>query len=185
MYSKNGPRKRSKGLAKQARQRSTCAAAFALLFFVGSLAALDKLRDLQEHFDKESHAAGKVKALDKLIDAEFDEIRRTSAAGDFVAAGLIFEKYRDNVRACFELLKKQLPDADKHSSEYRRLELQTRRGLREIEDTLVTAPPDVHPPLEIVRKDILDMDDELIRLLFPKRTPDPQTVPPPPPEPKP
>jgi hypothetical protein len=35
----------------------------------------------------------------------------------------------------------------------------------------------VRPPLEIVRKDILDMDDELIRLLFPKRTPDPEKVP--------
>ena len=93
-------------------------------------------------------------------------------------AGLTFEKYRDNVRACFELLRKQEPDADKHPNEYRHLELQTRRGIREVEDTLLIAPPEMRPPLEIVRKDILDIDDELIRILFPRRTPEPEKVPP-------
>jgi hypothetical protein len=175
MYWKKWRRKRSKALARHA---FCFAVAWAALFFAGSLAAVDKLADLQERFDKESHAVGKTKALDKLVDAEFEEIRKTSAAGDFVTAGLIFEKYRDNVRACLELLKKQEPDADKHANEYRRLEMQVRRGIREIEDTLVTAPPDVRPPLELVHKDILDMDDELIHLLFPKRTPEPERVPP-------
>jgi hypothetical protein len=151
-------KKRSNGAA---RQWGWCAAISAILLSAASVAAVDKISDLQARFDKETHASGKVKALDKVTDAQFDETRKASAAGDYVNAGLIFEKYRDNVRACLELLKKQ----------------QTRRGLREIEDTLVTAPPDVRPPLEIVRKDILDMDDELIRLLFPKRTPDPEKVP--------
>jgi hypothetical protein len=154
------------------------AAVCVIVFFTGFVVAVDKITDLQARFDRETHVNGKVKALDKLTDAQFDETRKNSAAGDYVGAGLIFEKYRDNVRACLELLKKQEPDADRHPNEYRRLEMQTRRGLREIEDTLVTAPPDVRPPLELVRKDILEMDDELIRLLFPKRTPDPEKVPP-------
>jgi hypothetical protein len=155
-----------------------CGAICVILLLPGFVVAVDKIGDLQAHFDKETHVTGKVKALDKLTDAQFDETRKDSAAGDYVGAGLIFEKYRDNVRACLELLKKQEPDADRHPNEYRRLEMQTRRGLREIEDTLVTAPPDVRPPLELVRKDILEMDDELIRLLFPKRTPEPEKVPP-------
>jgi hypothetical protein len=155
-----------------------CAGLLGILLLARPAAAVDKISDLQAHFDKETRAAGKVKALDKLTDAQFDETRKASADGDYITAGLIFEKYRDNVRACLELLKKQEPDAERHGNEYRRLELQTRRGLREVEDTLVSAPPDVQPPLELVRKDILDMDDELIRILFPKRTPDPQKVPP-------
>ena len=53
-----------------------------------------------------------------------------------------------------------------------------RRGIREVEDTMQVAPPEVQPPLAIVHKDLLDMDDEMIRLLFPKRTPEPQKVPP-------
>ena len=173
MYWKR-PKKRSRGGAALRGFWIACS----LLLFAGVSAGLDRLSDLQGHFDKESHASGKIKALDKLADAQFDAARKAAAAGDFITVGLTMEKYRDNARACFALLKKQEPDADKHPSGYRQLELQTRKGLREIEDTMLTAPPEVQPPLEIVHKDILDMDDELIRLLFPRRSPDPTTVPP-------
>jgi hypothetical protein len=154
------------------------AALYAILLTVGSSSAVDKMAELQQHFDKETHAGSKVKLLDKLADAQFDATRKASAANDFVAVGFIFEKYRDNVRACFDLLKKQEPDADRHPGGYRQLELEVRKGIREVEDALLTAPPEVHPPLEIVHTDIVTMDDELIHLLFPRRTPDPQKVPP-------
>jgi hypothetical protein len=81
-----------------------------------------------------------------------------------------------------ELLKKQEPDADHHPGGYRQLELQLRKGIRELEETRVVAPLDLRPPLELVHKDLIDMDDELIRLLFPRRTKDPEKVPPPPEE---
>jgi len=151
----------------------------------GAATGLDKIGELQEHFDKETHAGGKVKALDKLTAAQFEESRKASAAGDYNSAGVILEKYRDNVRSCFELLKRQEPDVDRHPGGYRQLELQTRRGIREVEDTLLTAPLELRPPLELVLKDILQIDDELIRLLFPRRTPEPQKVPPVPEEGKP
>jgi hypothetical protein len=153
-------------------------ALWAMLLVGGAALAVDRVEELQKSFDKDTHAATKIRTLDKLSDAQFEVTRKAGAAGDFNTVGFTFEKYRDNVRACFDLLKKQEPDADKHSNDYRRLELQTRRGIREVEDALLTAPPEVHPPMEIVRKDILDMDDELIRLLFPKRTADPVKVPP-------
>jgi hypothetical protein len=53
-----------------------------------------------------------------------------------------------------------------------------RQGIREAEDTILVAPEDVRPPLEIVRKDLIDVDDALIRQLFPRRTKDPGKVPP-------
>jgi hypothetical protein len=149
----------------------------AILLIARMGVGLDKLSELQGHFDKETHAGSKIKALEKLGDAQFDTARKASAAGDFNTVGFTMEKYRDNVRACLELLKKQEPDADRHPGGYRQLELQARKGIREVEDALLTAPPEVRPPLEIVHKDMLDMDDELIRLLFPRRTPDPQRVP--------
>jgi hypothetical protein len=151
---------------------------YAMLLMTGAGAGLDRIAELQSHFDKETRAGGKIKVLDKLTEAQFDEARKASAAGDYVNAGLILEKYRDNVRVCLELLKKQEPDADRHSGGYRQLELQTRKGIREVEDIMLTAPGELRPPLEIVHKDILEMDTELIHLLFPRRTPDPQKVPP-------
>jgi len=40
-------------------------------------------------------------------------------------------------------------------------------------------PEPLRPPLQIVRKDLIAIDDELINLLFPRRSKDPVKVPPP------
>jgi hypothetical protein len=166
MYWKR-PKRRNRCGARGATFFSACTVILLTAVFA---TAFDKLGDLQEHFDKDTHAASKVKDLDRLTDAQFEVARKASSDGNFVAAGLVFEKYRDNVRACFDLLRKQEPDADKHSGSYRHLELQVRRGIREVEDTLLTAPLAMRPPLELVHKDLLDVDDQLIRLLFPRQT---------------
>ena len=143
----------------------------------GVVSANDKVKELQDHFDKESHASSKVKSLDRLADAQFESATRAIQANDFSAAGLAFEKYRDNVRVVFDLLKKQEPDVDRHPSGYRQLELQVRKGIREVEEVQSVAPQEMRPPLEIVHKDLIEMDDELIRLLFPRRSRDPEKVP--------
>ena len=133
---------------------------------------------MQTHFDRENHSGAKIKDLQKLGAAEFDAATQASKVGDYLAVGLIFEKYRDNVRQAFELLRKQEPDADRHPRGYRQLELEVRQGIREVEDTLLVTPDDVRPPLEIVRKDLIETDDVLIHLLFPRRTKDPVKAPP-------
>lgn len=139
----------------------------------------EKVSELQSHFDHESHAASKIRILEKLGHAQFASATAAQQAGDFNEIGLICEKFRDNVRAAFELLKKQEPNAEKHDGGYRHLELQTRRGIREVEDLLIIVPQDVRPPIEIVRGDLIQIDDELIRLLFPRRSKDVPATPPP------
>ena len=176
MYWKEWQRKRS---SPKLPRMEVCVLAFAWLILACALAeGADKLKELQDHFDKESHATSKIKALDKLAEAQFEAASKAGQSGNYVAVGLTFEKYRDNVHSAFELLKKQEPDADRHSGGYRQLELQVRRGIREVEDTLMVAPEEMKPPLGIVRQNLLDIDDQLIRLLFPRRTKDPDKVPP-------
>jgi hypothetical protein len=138
--------------------------------------AADKVRELQDHFDHDPHAAGKVKTLNKLGEAQFEAASKAGTDGNYVNVGLIFEKYRDNVRSAFELLKKQEPDADRRPNNYRQLELEVRKGIREVEETIVVVPAEVRPPLQIVRQDLIDADDALIALLFPRRTKDPTKV---------
>jgi hypothetical protein len=178
MSSKNGRRKRNDWRAGRGSRLVVLAGA-ALLSCIVALPAPDKLKELQEHFDRDNHAGSKIKDLQKLGAAEFDAATQASKSNDFVAVGLIFEKYRDNVRQTFELLRKQEPDADRHPGGYRQLELEVRQGIREVEDTLLVTPEELRPPLEIVRKDLIDTDDGLIRLLFPRRTKDPVKAPPP------
>jgi hypothetical protein len=188
MFWKRHRRKRN----KRSPSRELVFAGVSLLLCAGVFAVdpfpVDKLTELQQHFDRESRASGKIKTLDRLSEAQFAAESNLESASNFSEAVLIFEKYRDNLRDAFELLKKQEPDAEKHSTPYRHLELQTRRGIREVEQTLLVAPLELRPPLELVRKDIVEMDDELIRLLFPRRTKIPAKPPEkdaPPPEAKP
>jgi hypothetical protein len=175
MFWKRWPRRKSSGGVRR-WQKLLAGCVFLLGACVVAVAA-DKLKDLQDHFDKDSHAGSKIKSLDKLGDAQFDAAGKCIQANDYVTAGLTYEKYRDNVRATFELLKKQEPDADRHPNGYRQLELQVRKGIRELQEVQLIAPPDLRPPLSIVLKDLIEMDDELIHLLFPRRTRDPDKMP--------
>jgi hypothetical protein len=134
--------------------------------------AQESLAELQAHFDRENNSIKKAKLLVKLGDAEFEESRRAGRAGDNNTVDATMEKFRDNVRAALEALKKQHPDAEKHSNGYRQMEMQVKQGIREVEDSMLVAPAPYKPPLQIVRQDLIAMDDELIQMLFPRRPAD-------------
>ena len=131
--------------------------------------AQQSIADLQTRFDRETNGAKKEKLFEKLGDAQFAETHRAAHQSDFQTVGLQMEKYRDNLRVTLEALKTQHPNAEKHPGPYRNLEIHVREGLRELEDFLIVAPPEYGPPLELVRRDVSKMEDELLHLLFPKR----------------
>jgi hypothetical protein len=139
--------------------------------------AADDLAQLQEKFDRETDGVRKAKLLQKLGDAQFDKEREAAKAGDYTAVGLGMEKYRDNVRAAVEALKKTHPDAEKHSSGYRQLEMHVGKGMREVRDVILAVPEPYRPPMQLVEQDLRDLDSELLRLLFPRR-PGEQKAPP-------
>lgn len=152
--------------------RALLAVLSAALFLASlAFAATEDLATLQARFDK---ATGdrKVKIIEKLADAQIQKERAASQANDFETVGFTFEKFRDNLRAAFEALKKKHPNAVKKPGGYKRLELQNQRALREVSDTLLVAPDVYKPPLQIVQSDMRKMEDELLVLLFPDRPAD-------------
>lgn len=149
-------------------------AAFAAFFFLLSASSVmprpaDTLEQLQEKFDKETDAVRKAKMLQKLGDTQFEKERAATKAGDFVAAGLVMEKYRDNVRAALELLKTKRPQAEKNPNGYKQLEYHTAQGLREVRDVILAMPEQLRPPMQIVENELREMNMELLKLLFPRR----------------
>ena len=154
----------------------------AVVLFVWPPSAAGQLADLQTRFDRESDSGRKVKLLQKVGEAQFEAVRQAEKAGDNSTVGLTLEKYRDNVRAVLEALKKQHPNAEKQPNGYRQLEIQARKGIRELGESLLVAPEPYKPPLEIVRADLAAMDDELLKLLFPNRPLNKKAANPPPPE---
>ena len=141
----------------------------AMLLCAAAGFAADDLGMLQQRFDAERDGVRKAKMLQKLGDAQFAKEREQAKANDYVAVGLVMEKYRDNVRAAVEALKKQHPDAEKHSSGYRQLEIHVAAGIREVQDVILAMPEAYRPPMELVLNDLRATDMELLRLLFPRR----------------
>jgi hypothetical protein len=144
---------------------------FGLLVFLAILppGAAESMADLQARFDRETSGVHKAKLMEKLGEGQLEEARRAGKASDYNAVGLTLEKYRDNVRAAVEALKKQHPDAEKQSNGYRQLEIQVRKGIREVDETLLVSPEAYKPPLQLVRQDLIGMDEELLKMLFPRR----------------
>jgi len=142
-----------------------------LLVFLAFLppGATESMANLQARFDRETNGVHKAKLIEKLGDAQLEEARRSGKAGDYNTVGLTLEKYRDNIRAALEALKKQHPDAEKQSNGYRQLQMHVRKGIREVDETLLVSPEGYQPPLQIVRQDLVGMDEELLKMLFPRR----------------
>jgi hypothetical protein len=132
-------------------------------------AAADKLSELQARFDGEPNGVHKAKMIQKLGDAEFEEAGRAEKSGDYTTVDLLMEKYRDNVRTASQALEKDNPDGERHPNGYKQLEMHVQKGLRQIDELLLVAPPEFKPPLQIVRKDLVDFDDKLLRSLFPRK----------------
>ena len=144
--------------------------ALSVCFFAVVPAAPQSLSDLQAHFDREENPVHKAKMIEKLGDAQFIALHAAEKADDYNAVGVTLEKYRDNVRAALAALKKERPDAERKSGGYRQLQMQLHRGIREVEEALLSATDEFKPPLQLVHQDLIAMNEEMLRLLFPRRT---------------
>jgi len=137
----------------------------------GAALRADKLSELQARFDAETNGVRKAKILQHLGDAEFDEAVRAQKAGDFSTVDLLMEKYRDNVASASAALTREIHDGEHHPGGYKQLEMHVQKGLRELDQYLLEAPDPFKPPLQLVRQDLLRMDDQLLRILFPTHHP--------------
>jgi hypothetical protein len=140
--------------------------------FAADKAALDKTKspgsgELQTRFDHETNSVHKAKLFEKLSDEQLAEVRHASQASDYNAVGTIMEKYRDNARAAVDALKKEHPNADHQLNGYKQLQIHIRRAIRDLKETVLLAPDEFKPPLQLVEHDLSLIDDELLQRLFP------------------
>lgn len=133
------------------------------------LGATEKVSDLQAKFDSESNGVHKARMIERLGDAQFAEASRAERDGNYATVDLILEKYRDNIRAATAALEKDNPDGERHPNGYKQLEMHVQKGLREVDEILLVAPSEFKPPLQLVRQDLLNLDDQLLRSLFPRK----------------
>ena len=137
--------------------------------------------ELQNRFDHETNSVHKAKLFEKLSDEQLAEVRHASQVSDYNAVGTIMEKYRDNARAAVDALKKEHPNAEHQINGYKQLQIHIRRAIRDLKETVLLAPDEFKPPLQLVERDLALIDDELLQSLFPSppqntRSPEDQPI---------
>jgi hypothetical protein len=146
------------------------------VFLAGAIAVLlpgawaqNHIPELQTQFNRENDPARKVKILTKLGDAQFALMRKETGEGNYEQALRTLEEYRDEVRTAETALKATGADAERKPGGFKQLEIYLRKGLREIDQTILAIPDDQRPPFDVVRRDLLRIDRELIDMLFPRQ----------------
>src|ERR1700677_1997833 len=131
--------------------------------------------ELQNRFDHETNSVHKAKLFEKLSDEQLAEVRHASQVSDYNAVGTIMEKYRDNARAAVDALKKEHPNAEHQINGYKQLQIHIRRAIRDLKETVLLAPDEFKPPLQLVERDLALIDDELLQSLFPSPPQNPRS----------
>jgi hypothetical protein len=133
--------------------------------------------ELRSKFTNETDPVRKAKLLVPLSEAEFRDILKDADSEDFGGALAIFQQYRDEAQACQKALEGKEPDPEKHPNGFKQLQISLRQSLRRLSDIIVELPADEQKPFLDVRRDLEQMDRQLIHELFPRRprgAPDPQ-----------
>jgi hypothetical protein len=135
----------------------------------GSLLAQDRTAQLRSRFVKETDPVRKARMVALLADSEFREMHEKIDAGDLAAAAEIAGRVRDEAQASKKLLDAKSRDAESHPDGYKQLEISVRESMRRLDDIMVSLAQDEQAPLAEVRKDMDELDRQMIHQLFPKR----------------
>jgi hypothetical protein len=144
------------------------AAAFALPSPQAMLAE-NSTAELRSRFTNETDPVRKAKLLVPLGEAEFRDILKDADSENFGEALTIFQQYRDEAQACQKALEGKEPDPEKHPNGFKQLQISLRQSLRRLSDIIVELPADEQKPFLDVRRDLEQMDRQLIHELFPRR----------------
>ncbi|MGA9572186.1 MAG: hypothetical protein WBS17_19065, partial [Candidatus Acidiferrales bacterium] len=76
---------------------------------------------------------------------------------------------RDEAEASKKALDAKHRDAEAHPEGYKKLEISVRESVRRLDDIMVSLAKDDQRPLAEVRKDLDELDRQMIHQLFPNR----------------
>jgi hypothetical protein len=164
--------------ANAARFTSPLIAAALLVALVAAPARADEsLESLRTEFHRETDAVKRAKLFPKLGTALIAEMRKLESTRQYDAVAPLFLEYRDGAKAAYEGLAASGRDAEKHSKGFRELEMHLRQSLHSLNDIVFGLPLDDREPLRGPQQEIEQIEEQLIRALFP-RGPQPGKTPP-------
>jgi hypothetical protein len=144
-------------------------AVFLVALVAGPLLAQDRTAELRSRLEKETDPVRKAHLIGPLADAEFRDMHEKIDAGDLAGAAEIAGRVRDEAQASKKALDAMKRNAEAHPEGYKQLEISVRESIRRLDDIMVSLAKDEQAPLTEVRKDMDELDRQMIHQLFPKR----------------
>ena len=144
----------------------------------------DDLASLRAQFKEQTDAVKRAKLFPKLGSALLAEMKKHEEAKEYDRVPPLLIEYRDSATTAVSALSAAGRDAEKHSGGFRELEMHLRRALHQVNDIIYGMPLDDREPLRGPQHDIEELDNKLVKALFP-RGPQPQGAPPSKPNPHP
>ena len=146
--------------------------------------AEERLDALRAEFRSQTDAVKRAKLFPKLGSALIAQMRKLESTRDYEGVPPLFLEYHDSATAAYNGLAATGRDAEKHSNGYRELEIHLRQALRQLNDLVFGLPLADREALRGPQKDIEDLDEKLVKALFP-RSQEPHKTPPSAPQPHP
>jgi hypothetical protein len=122
-------------------------------------------------FGHEADPVHKAKLLLSLGDSEFKDAESALTEDKTADALDILKKYLDESQSCAKSLEDKFPDAEKHPSGYKQLQISLRGSLRRLDAMIVGLNEDDRKPFVEIRGQLDEIDRHLIQMLFPKQPP--------------
>lgn len=124
---------------------------------------------LRAAWKAEADPVRKSKLLTRMGEAQLGRLRQQAAAGRYEEALKAIEEYRDDVKATHSALRASGRDAERKPAGFKQLQIHLRKGIRVLNDTILQLPVDMRQFFEPVRRDLDEIDKDLIEALFPRR----------------
>jgi hypothetical protein len=137
----------------------------------------DDLASLRAQFQQQTDPIKRAKLFPRLGTALLAEMKKQETAKQYERVPALLIEYRDSAAIAVSALSGAGRDAEKHASGFRELEMHLRRALRQVNDIVYGMPLDDREPLLGPQHDIEDLDNKLVKALFP-RGPQPPGAPP-------
>jgi hypothetical protein len=124
---------------------------------------------LRARFDKESDPVHKAKLMVPLGTAEFDQIDKQILEQNVNGALDELRAYEGQASSCEKALDARGVDPEKHPAGYKELEISVREALRRLNNVMVSLAEDDQKPFREIRKQLDDLNSDLVKELFPKK----------------
>ena len=111
----------------------------------------------------------RAKCFPKLGDAYVGLVRLEVKSGDYQEASTVLEEYIEATNKLHTTLKAAVPDPEKKSDGFKQLEAHLRESIRILNDLVFGLPVDQRDPFKAGVQDLLEINSELIKELFPRQ----------------